>query len=110
MSLNLNPDVEAQLISLAQATGVSVEEYLLRLVEEKTAPSQALRLSPEEWAAQFEEWADIVTHEVRGAKVHDARLAAIMQVHGVKQILTFNTADFKRFSDIVAVHPGALIR
>lgn len=51
----------------------------------------------------------VVEHEVRGAKVHDARLAAIMQAHGVRQILTFNTADFKRFSPIVPVHPSELV-
>jgi len=48
----------------------------------------------------------IVTHEVKGAKVHDARLAAIMQAHGIKRILTFNTADFKRFTHIVTLHPS----
>jgi hypothetical protein len=46
----------------------------------------------------------VVEHEVRGAKVHDARLAAIMQAHGIQQILTFNTGDFKRFSHVVPVH------
>jgi predicted nucleic acid-binding protein len=50
----------------------------------------------------------IVEHEVKGAKVHDARLVAIMQAHGIKRILTFNTSDFKRFSDLVAVHPTEL--
>ena len=50
----------------------------------------------------------IVEHEVRGAKVHDARLAAIMQAHGIKKLLTFNTGDFKRFSHVVAVHPVEL--
>jgi predicted nucleic acid-binding protein len=50
----------------------------------------------------------VVEHEVRGAKVHDARLAAIMQAHGIKQILTFNNGDFKRFSHVVALHPTEL--
>jgi predicted nucleic acid-binding protein len=50
----------------------------------------------------------VVEHQVRGAKVHDARLAALMQAHGIKQILTFNTGDFKRFSNVVAVHPTEL--
>jgi predicted nucleic acid-binding protein len=50
----------------------------------------------------------VVEHEVRGAKVHDARLAAIMQAHGIKQILTFNTGDFKRFSHVLTVHPTDL--
>ena len=48
----------------------------------------------------------IVEHEVKGAKVHDARLAAIMQAHGVKEILTFNGADFRRYNDIVVLDPS----
>jgi hypothetical protein len=58
MSLNLNPNIEARLIALAQANGVSVEDFLLHVVEEKTGHSQGQRLSPEQWTAQFEEWAD----------------------------------------------------
>ena len=58
MSLNLNPDIEAQLIALAQSSGVSVEDFLLHVVEEKTGHSAARRLSPEQRAAQFEEWTD----------------------------------------------------
>ena len=40
MSLNLNPDIEARLIALAQSSGVSVEDFLLHVVEEKTGHSQ----------------------------------------------------------------------
>ena len=58
MSLSLNPDVEARLIALAQSSGVSVEDLLLHIVEEKTGHSKARGLTPEQWAAQFEEWAD----------------------------------------------------
>ncbi len=58
MSLNLNPDIEARLIALAQSSGVSVEDFLLRVVEEKSGHSEALQLTPAQWAAQFEEWAD----------------------------------------------------
>jgi predicted nucleic acid-binding protein len=50
----------------------------------------------------------LVTHNVSGVQVHDARLAAAMHVHGVKRILTFNTRDFVRFTDIEAVHPADL--
>jgi hypothetical protein len=57
MSLNLNPDTEARLIALAQSSGVSVEDFLLHVVEEKTG-SKARQLSPEQWVNQFEEWAD----------------------------------------------------
>jgi hypothetical protein len=58
MSLNLNPDIEARLIALAQSSGVSLEDFLRHVVEEKSEPSMAKRLNPEQWTAQFEEWAD----------------------------------------------------
>jgi len=32
MSLNVNPDIEARLIALAQSSGVSVEDFLLHVV------------------------------------------------------------------------------
>jgi predicted nucleic acid-binding protein len=58
--------------------------------------------------AVYEEWKRLVaTHAVRGVKVHDARLVAAMNVHGVRRILTFNTADFSRF-EIEALHPSAV--
>jgi predicted nucleic acid-binding protein len=58
--------------------------------------------------AVYEEWKRLVaTHAVRGIKVHDARLVAVMNVHGVRRILNFNTADFARF-EIEVLHPAAV--
>lgn len=51
--------------------------------------------------------AAVVVHEVRGVKVHDARIAAAMRAYGVSHILTFNGADFRRYPGIVAVAPTA---
>ena len=39
----------------------------------------------------------LVSHEVKGVQVHDARLAASMCVHGLPQLLTINVRDFQRF-------------
>ena len=50
----------------------------------------------------------LVDYSISGVQVHDARIAAAMQVHGVKRILTFNSRDFARFTDIEAIHPGDL--
>ena len=52
----------------------------------------------------------VVDYEVLGAKVHDARLVAAMIFHGVKHILTFDTADFTRYvsEGIVPVNPAAV--
>jgi predicted nucleic acid-binding protein len=48
----------------------------------------------------------IVAHSVMGVQVHDARLVAAMRVHGLTHLLTLNDADFTRYSEITAVHPG----
>ncbi|SRR6266403_1024886 len=50
--------------------------------------------------AVYSEW------RVLGVQVHDARLAASMIVHGVLSILTFNVADFSRFTGLTALHPS----
>jgi hypothetical protein len=46
----------------------------------------------------------ILGQEVSGVQVHDARLAAVMRVHGVTHILTFNPGDFARYG-VTAVAP-----
>ena len=51
----------------------------------------------------------VVTHSVRGKQVHDARLAALMQAHGISQILTLNGADFTRYPGIVAIDPASVV-
>jgi predicted nucleic acid-binding protein len=59
--------------------------------------------------AVYAEWKRLVTrHGVLGSKVHDARLVATMNVHGIRRILTFNTADFSRY-DVEAIHPSVLL-
>lgn len=60
-------------------------------------------------SAIHSEWRRLVAaHSVSGRQVHDARLAAVMNVHGIAQILTFNTADFARYPGITAIHPAAV--
>jgi predicted nucleic acid-binding protein len=51
----------------------------------------------------------IVTHAVSGVQVHDTRIAAAMQVHGLTHLITFNVRDFKRFPQITAVKPEELL-
>ncbi len=58
----------------------------------------------------FRQWRRlIVAHEVKGAKVHDARLAAIMQANGVRDILTFNAADFRRYDNVDVLDPSLFL-
>jgi hypothetical protein len=58
MNLNLRPDIEERLLSLASANGVSLEAFLQQVVEEKDGSATKPRLSSDEWSRQFEEWAD----------------------------------------------------
>ncbi len=52
-------------------------------------------------------WLTLVTvHNIKGKKVHDARLVATMQAHGVTHLLTFNTDDFKGYPNITILHPS----
>jgi len=57
----------------------------------------------------YPEWRRLVVAAgVSGVQVHDARLAAVMRVHGIAHILTFNTPDFARYPGITPVHPATL--
>ena len=51
-------------------------------------------------------WRQLVVHnDVKGVQVHDARLAAAMQVHGVSHIVTLNQPDFARYTNVKVVRP-----
>jgi predicted nucleic acid-binding protein len=52
----------------------------------------------------------LIAHDVKGVKVHDARLAASMYVHGVAHLLTLNVRDFQRFEGLHAIHPAEVTR
>lgn len=56
VTLKLKPELEAGLTAQAQASGMTVEEYLLAAVERALLPAPQSALSPEERAAAFEEW------------------------------------------------------
>jgi predicted nucleic acid-binding protein len=52
------------------------------------------------------EWERLVAqYRVSGKKVHDARLVAMMNIHRVSHILTFNIADFSRYPGLKAINP-----
>jgi predicted nucleic acid-binding protein len=50
----------------------------------------------------------VVAHRVIGKSVHDTRLVATMNVHGIKDILTFNMPDFARFVGINVRNPATV--
>jgi predicted nucleic acid-binding protein len=56
--------------------------------------------------ATYAEWKRLVIkYGVMGTKVHDTRLVAAMNVHGIGRILSFNDADFRRYDEIEVLHP-----
>lgn len=55
----------------------------------------------------FRQWRRLVlTHEVKGAKVHDAKLVATMLAYQISHIVTFNVSDFARFPGITVIDPA----
>ena len=63
----------------------------------------------EDSPAIFQNWVQLVsTGAVKGKQVHDARLIATMKAHSVTNLVTFNTDDFTRYTDITTVHPASI--
>jgi hypothetical protein len=56
VTLHLKPEVEAGLIARAQASGLTVEAFLLLVVEGAVLPATQKTQSAEERAAAFEAW------------------------------------------------------
>ena|ERR1019366_7741748 len=55
----------------------------------------------------LDRWLELVDHfQVAGKHTHDARLAALLLVHGVRRLLTFNTTDFPPAWGVEATHPS----
>jgi predicted nucleic acid-binding protein len=54
-------------------------------------------------------WLDLVRrYDVKGRQVHDARLVALAMSYNIDYILTINTTDYIRYSEVTAVHPNAI--
>lgn len=89
---------------ISNGLGMTVDKAADELIKLKTL---FVLLSDE--SSVFSEWEKLVVqHRVSGKQAHDARIAAAMKVNGVTHLLTFNTDDFKRYTDIVAVHPASV--
>jgi predicted nucleic acid-binding protein len=84
--------------------GLSIAEtnQRLRLLE------RIVRVLPDS-AVAYPTWRNLVVSlSVAGVQVHDARLVALMQSHGMTHILTLNSADFTRFARITVLNPNML--
>jgi hypothetical protein len=56
VTLNLRPEVAADLLAQAEVTGMSVEEYLRSIVERVVMPITSGKMSPDQRAAAFQSW------------------------------------------------------
>jgi hypothetical protein len=56
VTLHLTPEIEAGLLAQAQASGMTVEEFALSVVEGAVLPTIHQKLSADERAAAFEAW------------------------------------------------------
>jgi len=60
-------------------------------------------------ASIFPVWENLITkYKITGKPSHDARLVAAMIAHNLTHLLTFNTSDFKRFSQITVLDPRSI--
>jgi predicted nucleic acid-binding protein len=50
----------------------------------------------------------VVLHSISGKSVHDAHLVAAMNANAVSHLLTINTRDFNRYTNIHVLDPMAL--
>ncbi len=83
--------------------GLSVPDCLLVIAKLKNFTS----FLPDQ-PTLFAEWESLVTtHQCQGKVAHDARLVAAMQTHGLTHILTFNVADFRRYTALTVIDPAA---
>src|SRR6266436_1296589 len=82
---------------------VSEADRRLRIVE------RLFQVLPDHLAA-YTLWRRlVVTHAVQGVQVHDARLVAYMQAHGIAHILTLNGGDFARYPGLTSIAPTDLL-
>ena len=80
-----------------------------RTAKEVTDLQERFPLLPDS-PAIFPRWLELVKQlPVQGKRVHDARLVAVLQVHAVEHLITFNTSDFAAFPSLSLVHPSALV-
>jgi predicted nucleic acid-binding protein len=93
--------------------GVNGLGYSVADAEAKAADFEALFSLLEEDRAVYPAWKALVHQAgIIGKQVHDARLVAFCQVHGVASLLTFNRQHFVRFvpylPDWTVLDPHAL--
>lgn len=58
----------------------------------------------------FPRWMELVRRlPIHGKRVHDARLVAVIEVHSIEHLITFNTTDFETFPSLSLIDPRNLL-
>lgn len=87
----------------ASANGLN---FTLAAASAQLAELQTIFTLVPDTSAIFTEWEQlIVKYQVLGKQAHDTRLVAAMLVHQITHLLTFNTDNFQRFSEVTAINP-----
>ena len=90
----------------ADANGLG---WTLEVAEAQLRKLRARFLWLDDRAEVFPAWLELVCRRrISGKHAHDGRLAALMQVHGISHLLTFNTADFPPELGVTAVDPNGV--
>ncbi len=80
-----------------------------RTDEEVTRFESLLTVIPDN-AGIYSRWRWLVVkHAVSGVRVHDARIVAAMEAHGISHLMTFNDQDFRRYRSITVMLPAEVI-
>jgi predicted nucleic acid-binding protein len=59
----------------------------------------------------YQEWRRlVVSHQITGVSVHDAKLVAAMTASNVQHVLTLNGADFMRYVAITVLTPEGVLQ
>lgn len=54
----------------------------------------------------LEKWENLISnYQIKGKRAHDVRIIAAMLAHKISIILTINTKDFEKFTEIQAISP-----
>lgn len=81
---------------------------IVRVATELMSLRRLFRLLPST-PEVLEAWQQIVvTQGILGKQTHDAHLVAIMNVHSVQSILTFNVSHFARYPNITVLNPAQI--
>jgi hypothetical protein len=76
VTLNLPPEKEAAFSAIAQARGLSLEQWMLDIADQYVQPASIAHLQktdPEEWARRFRAWAD--SHDPNTAILSDEAMS-----------------------------------